>query len=206
MNSDSKEHLSSLMDGEITRDAGRFLLRRLAADDSLRATWARYHMIRDSLRHPNGGFAKLDLTQRVSLALSSEPSPDTGAFPWLHGWLRPVAGVAIAASVALIAVVTVASRPGDTGPAVVEARAVETAAAEPFTSPNLGSLIPVSQPVNLSGAINQDNRRMNAYLLRHYQAAGETGRGFVSFVPIVVTRTPAESEDSELPEDTPDSP
>ena len=54
MSKESLEHLSSLMDGEINKDTGRFLIRRLGSDDEMRATWARYHLVRDCLRHQVG--------------------------------------------------------------------------------------------------------------------------------------------------------
>jgi hypothetical protein len=48
---------------------------------------------------------------------------------------------------------------------------------------------------------------MNSYLLRHYQVAGSAGgKGFVSFVPIVVTQAPAEQIAEELPTEADKSP
>jgi hypothetical protein len=45
----------------------------------------------------------------------------------------------------------------------------------------------VSRQASLSGG-NANDSRMNPYLLRHYQATGSaSGRGFVTFVPIVIT-------------------
>ena len=39
---------------------------------------------------------------------------------------------------------------------------------------------------------------MNSYLLRHYQVAGSTGgKGFVTLVPIVVTRSAVNSEEED---------
>jgi sigma-E factor negative regulatory protein RseA len=70
MNIESKEHLSSFMDGEFSEETGRFLVRRLGADDSLRQTWARYHLVRDCLRNQDGQFARKDLSHAVQLALS----------------------------------------------------------------------------------------------------------------------------------------
>ena len=41
--------------------------------------------------------------------------------------------------------------------------------------------------MSLSG-LSAGEKKMNAYLLRHYQATGATGgRGFVTFVPIVTS-------------------
>jgi len=193
MNRESAQHLSSLMDGEVSQETGRFLLRRLGADGNLRQTWARYHLIRDCLRHSDGQFARSDLSARVRHALSAEPSvttrPRNGAT-----WIKPVAGAAIAASVALIAILTVSQGNSLNVPAA-NSNLMQTKAPEPFTSPNLTRLTPVSQPVNLSGGLGLRSRRMNAYLLQHYQATEEAGggRGFVSFVPIVFTQAPSKA-------------
>lgn len=185
MNIESKEHLSSFMDGEFSEETGRFLVRRLGADDSLRQTWARYHLVRDCLRNQDGQFARKDLSHGVRLALSGE-SQETAGPARSPAWLKPLVGVALAASVALFAVLTVfqGNKPG-----AVPAGAglAQTATTESFTSPNILATPPQSQPVNLSGKPAQDDQKMNTYLLRHYQASGESnGRGFVSFVPIVV--------------------
>ena len=45
-----REDLSAGVDGELANEELRFLLRRLDHDASLRSTWARYHVARDSLR------------------------------------------------------------------------------------------------------------------------------------------------------------
>ncbi len=190
MNPESREHLSSLMDGEVSRETGRFLVRRLDADDDLRQTWTRYHLIRDCLRYQDGQFARHDLSSRVQHALSDEPPVPVRFDFGKTTWLRPVIGAALAASVALVAILTVShgTPPGTSSP---ETEMTQTVAAESFTSPNISSMSPISQPVSLSGGSGQDKQRMNAYLLRHYQVTEEAGgRGFVSFVPIVFTQAP----------------
>ena len=207
MNLESREHLSSLMDGEVSRETGRFLMRGLGADDGLRQTWARYHLIRDCLRYQDGQFTGNDLSSRVQRVLSDDPVI-LHRFVFGRTWLKPFIGAALAASVALIAILTVSqgSQPGTASPT---AEITQTAAAESFTSPNISSMSPMSQPVNLSGRSGQDRQRMNAYLLRHYQVTeGAGGRGFVSFVPIVVTQAPVtarsgyEEEDKESESDS----
>jgi len=190
MNIESKEHLSSFMDGEFSEEAGRFLVRRLGADDSLRKTWARYHLVRDCLRNQDGQFARKDLRQGVQLALSGESQLSVGPVR-SPAWLKPFAGVALAASVALFAVLTVSqSTKPDIRP--VDAGLAQATPTESFKSPNILAVPPQSQPVNLSGTVHPGNQKMNTYLLRHYQASGESGgRGFVSFVPILVAPSQA---------------
>ena len=189
MSEESREHLSSLMDGEVNRETGRFLVRRLGADTELQGTWARYHLIRDCLRHQEGQFAHDDLTSKVRAAISDEPSATISH--WSRSWLKPVAGAAIEASVAMIAVRTV-SNGNQAGPATFNQGTSQAAAVESFTGPNINAIPNLSQPVNLSGRSSQGNQKMNSYLLKHYQATGGAGgKGFVSFVPIVVTQASA---------------
>jgi len=187
MTTESREHLSCLMDGEISRETGRFLVRRLGADQELCATWARYHLVRDCLRHQDGRLVGNGLSSRVRRAIDNEAAPAPSR-KWSARWLKPAAGLAVAASVALLAIVAVGPARQSLQPAGENAAGV--AVAESFTSPQALTPLPVSQQASLSGQ-SADSNRMNAYLLRHYQATGATGgRGFVTFVPIVI-RSPA---------------
>lgn len=188
MSKETREHLSCLVDGEISRETGRFLIRRLGADEELRTTWTRYHLVRDCLRHQDGGIAEEDLCARVSQALANEP-PGKHSRRLGTGWLKPVAGLAIAASVALMAVVTVG--PGAPGMPETGGDLSGGTAVEQFTSPqSLGRSAPTfSSQVSLNGAT-----KMDSYFVRHYQAADSTGgKGFVRFVPIVIAGASNES-------------
>jgi len=179
MSKETREHISSLMDGEVSREASRFLVRRLGSDEELCATWARYHVARDCLRNPDGGLAREDLCARVNQALEEEQLPAQGRKGL--AWLRPVAGAAIAASVALVAVFAV--NPGGNPGVTPTTSMAGTTAVESFSSPQglPGSTV-ATQAVS--------TQRMNSYLLRHYQAAGN-GRGAVGLMPVMVIARPA---------------
>lgn len=184
MSKETREHLSALVDGEISRETSRFLVRRLGVDEELRATWTRYHLVRDCLRHQDGSIAGEDLCARVSTALKNEQAVKAKPeFP--ARWLKPVAGMAIAASVALMAIVAVG--PGIPGTARPGAEVADETQPAAFVSPkSLGS--PQTSAVSLSGGANSRDAKMNSYLLRHYQATGAMGgKGFVAFVPVVIT-------------------
>lgn len=206
MSNEAREHLSSLMDGELSRDSGRFLVRRLGADEELCATWARYHLVRDCLRHPEGGLASAGLSDRVRRAIAREALPAARG-RGIPGWFRPAAGLAVAASVALVAIVAVG--PARQAPDQPASAAGEVAAVESFTSPQSIKPAPVSQQASLSGGEANDSR-MNPYLLRHYQATGSAiGKGFVTFVPIVITPAAtaeeAEEDAATVGEDVPEA-
>ena len=189
MSKETREHLSALVDGEISRETSRFLVRSLGADDQLRATWTRYHLVRDCLRHQDGSIAGDDLCARVSRALENEqPVKPSRALP--TSWLKPVAGLAIAASVALMAIVAVG--PGIPGAPGAAGELADKGQAEQFTSPQ--SLVPgpSSSQASFSNLPDTRSRKMDSYLVRHYQATGAAGgKGFVTFVPIIITGSKA---------------
>lgn len=116
------EYLSAGIDGELSREELRFLLRRLDHDAALRVTWTSYHVARDSLRRQLPPLGGADFAQRVMLALDAEA---TAVAP-RHRWLRWSAGGAIAAGVA-VAALMIAQPSGDrlTGSAAPTTAAVE---------------------------------------------------------------------------------
>jgi sigma-E factor negative regulatory protein RseA len=190
MSKESLEHLSSLMDGELSRETGLFMARRLSSDGELCGTWKRYHMIRDCIRRQGGLFTFADLSSGIRDALDRDTTRRAESRA-ARRWLKPVAGLAIAASVALVAIIAIG--PGPQTPELIGDVAGDTAN-QSFASPNPLPAVPISQPASF----NPDNRidrqaanaRLNSYLVRHNQLARAAGsQGFVSFVPIVSTQT-----------------
>jgi sigma-E factor negative regulatory protein RseA len=184
MSKESLEHLSTLMDGELSRETSIFMTRRLSSDEVLSEKWERYHLIRDCIRQPGSKQLVTGLRIRVKASLDSEEAPPLSAWH-TNRWLKPVSGLAIAASVAMLAIVVTAP------PLGVEEGADPGPANQPFVSPNTLPMAPVSQAVSYDS-----DERLNVYLLRHNQMARTAGRqGFVSFVPIVAR--PVDSDPDE---------
>lgn len=180
MNKETLEHLSSLMDGELSRETGLFLTRRLSSDAALGQTWRRYHLIRDCMRQPGGRAPVVDFSGRVSRLLAEE-SESMLAEAKGRRWLRPAAGLAIAATVAFMAILVVGP-----GQAPVTDAMQDSAAAPSFSSPNVLSSGPATQAASFNPESQARDARLNSYLLRHNQLVGSAGRqGFVSFVPII---------------------
>jgi len=200
MSKESLEHLSSLMDGELSREAGLFLTRRLFSDEAMREKWERYHLIRDCIRQPGSKQVVTGLSGRLSASLDAEDAPRVSAWR-VNRWLKPVSGLAIAASVALVAIMVTAPQQGQV-PAE-NGTALGAPVSKPFVSPNAVDLSPASQAVSYSPSHQVNTNRLNAYLLRHNQMARTAGRqGFVSFVPIVATpvdTVPGDLEDRPEP-------
>ena len=102
MNQDTRESLSAGIDGELSKEQLRFLLRRLDHDASLQQAWTRYHLARDGLRRQLPSMAQPGFAARVMLAIEQESKPATASTRRNH-WLRWSTGGAIAASVAAAA-------------------------------------------------------------------------------------------------------
>jgi hypothetical protein len=99
MNNDVKEQLSALMDGELTRDETRFLMRRLDADTQLAKTWSNYQIASDVLKKRFATPLRADFAASVMQVIESERMPVASR----GKWARWAGGGAIAAAVAVVA-------------------------------------------------------------------------------------------------------
>lgn len=97
-----KEQLSALMDGEIERDAARFVLRAVDTDRALAAGWARFHVTRDCLQRRPVLVADAGFAAAVMARLDAESGP---AQAGSSRWLRYLSGGAVAAAVAVVALI-----------------------------------------------------------------------------------------------------
>jgi sigma-E factor negative regulatory protein RseA len=100
MTDSQRENLSAGLDGELSKEELRFLLRRLDHDSTLQQAWSRYHVARDGLRRQLPPLASTDFASRVMQAIDRESVVAQGK---RRHWLHWSAGGAIAASVAVAA-------------------------------------------------------------------------------------------------------
>ena len=177
MTEGNREKISCLVDGELERSGCDFLVRRMASDEELTRHWRSYHVIRACMQREFNGH--LGLAERVAACIDQEAP--LGASGPSRSWLKPLAGAAIAASVAVVALIGMNA-------SVMEQNQTQRLVSEPgFVSQSNPLDRPFNQPlvpVSLSEPSPADRQRINSYLLRHTQAAG--GAGFTSYVPIVV--------------------
>jgi sigma-E factor negative regulatory protein RseA len=96
------ENLSAAMDGQLSKDELRFLLRRLDRDASLLDAWASYHVAGDGLRRQLPPMASAGFAARVMEVIEGEQAV-AEVSPKRRDWLRLSVGGAIAASVAVAA-------------------------------------------------------------------------------------------------------
>jgi sigma-E factor negative regulatory protein RseA len=112
---DVRESLCAGVDGELSTEQWRFLLRRLDHDVSLRQVWARYHILGDGLRRQLPPMASDGFAERVMQAIERQTGQVALVAPGRHShWLRWSTGGAIAASVA-VAALMISQPAGDGG-------------------------------------------------------------------------------------------
>ena len=144
-----RQQLSALIDGELSADQARFLIRRLEHDLDLSACQERWQMAGDVLRGQLGAVAPADFAARVALALPpSTALVRSGVRPWYQrprGWT----GGALAAGLAMLAVLWLpATRQPEPAPAVQLAGAQlhqpDVAPAEPAAAGLAGPVVPAA--------------------------------------------------------------
>lgn len=184
------EQLSAYLDGELSADEQRFLARRLAADEQAREQLGRYHQISAVIRGDYNAQSD-QLAARVSSALADEPEHElldapTTSTPKRWNWLvQPVAGIAIAASVALgivavypiiadnlsapsSATTEVAQAPSDAGVRSASGALAQVGGQAPHTA----------QPMSADARLDAAQRhRLNPYFVNHSEHASATRLG-----------------------------
>ncbi len=176
------ELLSALMDGEASEHEVRQALRAVETDAALAARWQRFHVAQAALRGDAGGFAHVDLRGRIAASVDSG-APSSAASPRAIGgsrrlpaWLKPLASVAVAASVAVVTVFAWQAAGPGAGPAPAQVAAIAPAAGAQTVA--LGPMVLVRAdgeelvlPEEPAGSPTAAQDRLNAYMARHAQAS-----------------------------------
>lgn len=179
------ELLSALVDDELSPAETARVLAALTADPARRETWARYQLIGTAIRRGVPDVVDPGLAARVQVAIGDQ-MPDAGdglpepasAAAGRPGWKRTAGGIAMAASVAAVALFGMRYLVLPDEGATVTARVASTPA------------LP-AQPVNVTDAetpasATLDQERLNAYLIRHNELAASGGlRGLPPYVRVV---------------------
>lgn len=173
MSEQRKEQVSAMVDGELGGDF------HSACDDllrtpSLKACWARYHLIRDSLQQNLPGTVDTGLAARISASIQNEPTILAPRLSSKNTILKPLAGFAIAASVAAMAILGIQqNREGGViqGPQIVS-----------FTPQSNMNRIPVQQAslntpteAQLKQIQANTRARLNSYLVNYNEYRANSG-------------------------------
>ena len=156
-----REQLSAMMDGALSADEARFLLRRMEHDDELADCWERWQFTGDAMRGIAGRALPADFSRRVGraiaddIALADAVEAQTLAVAATPGTRPPLlrwgGGAALAASVALAALIgsRTLSSPDDVPPQVATA----PAPAAPVPVPVPVASVQVPEPVLPAGMV-----------------------------------------------------
>jgi sigma-E factor negative regulatory protein RseA len=133
MNEELDSQLSAMFDGELPAAECELLARRLSRDDQLKARWGRYAVMGAAIRAENGVRLNADLARRVNSAIAKEANLLTGTVAQrpvraTAAWVRPIAGLGVAAGVAALSILWMRSQsPDQVAPALVADNAVTAA-------------------------------------------------------------------------------
>lgn len=105
------EKISAFMDGDLAEHEARQVIEEMKRNPASRVCWGRYHLIGDALKNNLPGAIKHDLAARISKAIDTEPALPVTLVPrkkttLMSSLFKPLAGLAVAASVAAVAVVS----------------------------------------------------------------------------------------------------
>ncbi len=173
-----REQISALVDEELPVDERALLLKRLEGDADLRGVWGRYHLIRDALHHELPSRVDGGLADRVMAALDDEPPLNQAPVAKRRSGsgLRPLAGLAIAASVAGLAIVGLQHLRATSGPATAPIKVAAVAPAQ-------GNLVRVGTRWETDNPEIQN--RLNGLLMNHSEYAASTNlQGMLHYVRI----------------------
>lgn len=150
------EQLSACTDGELDRRELPLLLGRLSRDPEMRARWARYHLVGDSIRGALPEAIRPGFSERVMAGAGTLDAPVSAT----RNWMRSVGGLAVAASVAVAVLINL--RVDDVGP---DPSLVVPVTENPRT-PQVARYA-VSNGAQWERAQPEVQAQLNAYLLDH---------------------------------------
>jgi sigma-E factor negative regulatory protein RseA len=200
MTATKNERLSALVDDEADSFEVRRLVDELGKHPEDLAQWGRYHLIGDAIRGGLNRSAPADFASRVSALVEQEPTLTAAPRQAGHSLLKPVAGVAMAASVAvavLVGVMNVGGAPENTlpAPALAERPVTGPLAVEGIVQVAEGepagpvSSAPVSQTPRVS-RLDVPDARLHSFIVNHAEHAA--GQGLMPYVRVVGYETPGE--------------
>ena len=174
------EQLSALIDDELDESEQALLTRQIGRDEEVQSRLVRYQLISDAMQNHLPERVDPAFGRRVHDALQKEPASHGGGIAaGLAGLLRPVAGLAVAASVAVVAVTTLQNSQEDTAapPAVVASAPADSV----YIRTQDGALAVEPEP-----GPHVHNKNLDIYLVNHNEYAASRGmQGMLPYVRIV---------------------
>lgn len=185
MTDEKLEAISVLMDGE-NLDDGALAISELLRDEALRHAWGRYHIISDCLRRALPARIDPSLSVRIAAALRREPTVLAPQPVFRSAILKPLAGLAVAASVAAMALVGMQLHrgTGETPPQPLVAS--QAPLVQPPGTFTFASGHPGEQAARPQLARGQTSARLNRYLVNYNEYRSNAAiQGMFPYVRIV---------------------
>ena len=181
MDERQSEKLSAVSDGEAVYDD--VMSKQVATDTALQTQWHNTHLVRDVLRGHKVSREVLTLSQRVSKALENEPTVLAPQKRFnSQQVMKQASGFAIAATIAVVAVLTVQQRGLSPD-------------AQPLTVASVPQLTNQSGPSNLQTVASRGEmprvstaveRKLSSYIVNHNEySATSNMQGMLPYVRIV---------------------
>lgn len=172
-----KEQLSACLDGELPEGELDLLLKQAGRDAQLRASLGRYALIGEAMRAKSPMVAPTGFATRVAAAVAAEPAGDSpvvarpASRPALGTWLRPVAGLAVAAGVAAIAILAL-QQPQQAAPTTYVADATTIQSPAPNSTDPASYIVPAST----DNSAFVPAARLTNYVVAHSEYSSPLGR------------------------------
>src|SRR5260370_2118483 len=205
MSEQIREQVSAFLDGELPNSETELLLKRLTRDGELRESFGRYALVGEAIRGTSRGHLTKGFSGRVNLAIDGERIPANEHVPQSRRprWWRPLAGAAVAAGVAAVAVVALQQRavaPALRLGAPVTAQMATTAqsalvaatGAVPAPREAISYTVPATSPVASPAAIAP--ARLTSYVFAHSKYSSGLDRRGVMADLLIEDQQPAVNE------------
>ena len=186
----SMEIISALVDGELAEHEMQEAIRKIRSTHEECCSWERYHLIGDSLRNNLPTSIDPQFLNRISTAIASEPALNAAPpsqFQARKGpSIKPVAGFALAASVALTAFLGVGMLNVDDGSQAVPP--VASNVPTPESVQGMATVARVDAPQESGNwNVNQPDvaSKLNDYLSSHQAVSVAANGGMLPHIRLV---------------------
>jgi sigma-E factor negative regulatory protein RseA len=171
--------LSAFVDDELPSAESELFVRRLTREADLKQCMSRYQLMGEALRAPTSRtHLSRDFSARIAAVLelqekeNAQPSRKRGlSRQQMERWLKPIAGVGVAAGVALVAVLAVRSQSGIVDP---QSMTAETLQPVVLTAQRANSyVVPVASS---APSVPIPAARLTNYVVAHSEFSSPLGR------------------------------
>ena len=215
MNEELDSQLSAMFDDELPTAECELLARRLSRDEPLKARWGRYAVIGAAIRTERGVRLDPPLAGRVSAVILAEPAlgastaAQAGRRVRLHWW-QPLAGTALAAGVAAVAILWLRAEAPSSAGAGLSARLAPAPAATAADAAGVAarSVEPAATYVvpraPATRAVLVPSTSLANYVVAHSMVSSPVARrnllsAFMTSESVPATEEPQDDAESKLP-------